>query len=225
MPDLITPPPRTSELVVNRMQELIRSDEWPVGSRIPAEPDLVKQFGVGRNTIREAVRALEHAGMLAPRRGDGTYVRSRSLLAAAMVRSAPRSDRQDLLEVRRGLETEAVAAAALRATPDQVAELRGLLDAAETALAAGDLDAYTAADIAFHSALVGTSGNELLIELYGSVVEVMHRMFTEILRPIVADGAHPAGHGEVVEAIAAGDAAAARAAVASYLEHVPGVVA
>lgn len=221
MSDVIAPPPRTSQLVVDRMQELIRSDRWPVGSRIPAEPELVKQFGVGRNTIREAVRALEHAGMLVPRRGDGTYVRSRSLLAAAMVRSAPRSDRRELLEVRRGLETEAVAAAAGRASSEQLARLRRLLAAAEAALSAGDLEAYTAADIAFHAALVATSGNDLLIELYGSVLEVMHRSFAEILEPVLAEGAHPAGHAAVVDAITAGDAAAARAAVASYLHHVP----
>ncbi|MGV9712950.1 FadR/GntR family transcriptional regulator [Gordonia sp. NPDC003424] len=222
MSDVIAPPPRTSELVVDRMQGHIRRGEWPVGSRIPAEPELVRQFGVGRNTIREAVRALEHAGMLAPRRGDGTYVRSRSLLAAAMVRSAPRSDRQDLLEVRRGLETEAVAAAVVRATADEVGELRRLLGEAETALSAGDLEAYATADIAFHTALVAASGNQLLIELYGSVVEVMQRSFAEILEPVLAEGAHPGGHAAVVEAIAAGDVAGARTAVASYLEHVPG---
>ncbi|NED61588.1 FadR family transcriptional regulator, partial [Streptomyces sp. SID10244] len=68
MNDVITPPRRTSELVVDRMRDLIRSGEWAVGERIPPEPALVALFGVGRNTIREAVRALEHAGMLVPRR-------------------------------------------------------------------------------------------------------------------------------------------------------------
>ena len=72
MSDVIERPRRTSELVVERMERLIRDGEWPVGTCIPPEPELVKHFGVGRNTIREAVRALEHSGMLVPRRGDGT---------------------------------------------------------------------------------------------------------------------------------------------------------
>lgn len=86
---LITPPARTSSLVVDRMSQLIRDGQWPMGTRIPSEPELVELFGVGRNTIREAVRALEHAGLLAPRRGDGTYVCGRNPLAGAISRCTP----------------------------------------------------------------------------------------------------------------------------------------
>ena len=88
MSEVIERPKRTSELVVERMEQLIRDGVWPVGACIPAEPELVRDFGVGRNTIREAVRALEHSGMLVPRRGDGTYVRSANTFAAAMTRTA-----------------------------------------------------------------------------------------------------------------------------------------
>ncbi|MFW0783976.1 FCD domain-containing protein [Gordonia sp. CPCC 206044] len=222
MSDRIAPPPRTSEVVVGRITDLIRSGEWSVGSRIPAEPDLVERFGVGRNTIREAVRALEHAGMLVPRRGDGTYVRSRNVLAAAIERCVPTSELVDLTVARRAVEAEAAAVAADRATPEQIADLRGHLAVARTAVENGGLDVYAQADIAFHAAMVAASNNGLLVELHAAIAEVMGRLHESVFGPTVAEGVHPAGHADVVDAIAAGDASAARAAVHSYLDHAPG---
>ena len=68
-----------------RFRDEIVSGRWAVGERIPTEAALVAEFGVGRNTVREAVRALEHAGILEPRRGDGTYVRAADGLDAATI--------------------------------------------------------------------------------------------------------------------------------------------
>ncbi|MEE3851109.1 FCD domain-containing protein [Gordonia sp. LSe1-13] len=218
MADLIVPPARTSELVVGRMHELIRSGQWPVGERIPPEPQLVEQFGVGRNTIREAVRALEHSGMLVPRRGDGTYVRSVNGLAAAIGRCVSDEAHRELLVARRAIEVEAAAAAAIQVTGRQIEDLRALLDRAERALASGDTQSYADADIAFHTAVVAASGNGLLAELYGGIVEVMVRTHRAVVDPSVAEGTLPRGHHELVDALAAGDADAARAAVRSYLD-------
>lgn len=201
------------------MQDMIRSGRWPVGDRIPPEPELVAHFGVGRNTIREAVRALEHSGMLVPRRGDGTYVRSRNVLAAAIERCLPGPAHLELLEARRAVEAQAAASAAERATPEQIAALRACLAEAEHALSRTDVASYAQADIAFHASLVDASGNTLLVELYGGIVEVMQRMHASIVDASVADGRHPQGHRELVDAIEAGDPGAARAAVHSYLDE------
>lgn len=223
MADLITPPRRTSELVVARMEHLIASGEWPVDTKIPAEPELVERFGVGRNTIREAVRALEHAGMLTPRRGDGTYVRCRNPFTAAMERNVRGRDTTDdaelldLLQVRRGLEAEAAASAAERSTATDRRRLRAALRRTEQAYESGDLDRYARADIDFHTALVEASGNALLIELYAGVTETMNRTHRRIAERSVAGAGHPVGHADVVTAIADSDAAAARAAVYDYL--------
>lgn len=212
-------PRRTSEVVVERMQELIRTGAWPVGSRIPAEPELVEQLGVGRNTIREAVRALEHAGFLEPRRGDGTYVRSRNLLAAAIGRCVSSSEVIELLQVRRALEREAVQSAAHNRTDDQVQALRDLLVEMRTAFEDNNLQRYIDADIAFHTALVAAAGNSLLSELYAGLAEVMERTHATLIAADVDAHPHPTGHAEVVEAISKGDANAALAAVEHYLNR------
>lgn len=200
------------------MHQLIRSGEWTVGERIPAEPELVARFGVGRNTIREAVRALEHVGMLAPRRGDGTYVRSANPYAAVIQRSAT-TELLDLLQVRRALESEAAAAAAYTATPVAKRRIRELLETAERALLSGASEEYDAADIEFHAGVVAASGNGLLVEIYAGVIEAMRRSHAEVTSAFRAVQLHPAGHRDLVEAIECGDAEGARAAVCAYLDE------
>jgi len=73
--------------VIDQLRQAIADGEWPVGQRIPAEPELVAALGVGRNTVREAVRALSHAGLLEVRQGDGTFVRATSELSGALRRA------------------------------------------------------------------------------------------------------------------------------------------
>src|ERR687895_2810237 len=126
-------PGRLWDEVVAQFEALIASGEWPVGTKIPPEPELVAALGVGRNTVREAVRALEHAGLLEPRRGDGTYVRATSDLGAALLRRARRSTALHVLAVRRSLERDAAVAAAHNRTDADVAAIRAAADARRAA--------------------------------------------------------------------------------------------
>jgi len=220
----ISPPRKVSELVVEHLTDLVERGEWPVGSRIPAEPELVAQLGVGRNTVREAVRALEHAGILEPRRGDGTYVRAASGLDAAIGRRARTADALQVLEVRAVLERGAARiAAAPRAAgrPDgdvALAALRAALDAQEAAARDGGEDDFRAADVAFHAELVRSAGNSLLAELYDGIDHVLVRTLATD-----AHGRHHRdvpGHREVVDAVAARDPDAAERAVEATMAAV-----
>src|SRR6201997_2118682 len=109
--------------VITRLEELITSGEWPVGFRVPPEPELVRALGVSRNTVREAVRALVHAGLLDPRPGDGTYVRADTGLDAALERAARRWGAIDALEVRSMLERDAARLAAQRRDDAEMAAI------------------------------------------------------------------------------------------------------
>ena len=75
--------PPLAEEITAKLRALIHSGEWPLQQRIPAEPELMAAFGVSRGTLREAIKALAHSGMLEVRRGDGTYVRATSEIAGA----------------------------------------------------------------------------------------------------------------------------------------------
>jgi DNA-binding FadR family transcriptional regulator len=208
---------RLCDEVMAQIEALIAAGEWPVGSKIPPEPELVAAFGVGRNTVREAVRALERAGLLEPRRGDGTYVRATSDLGAALLRRARRSTALHVLAVRRSLERDAAAAAAVHRTEADITAIRDAVAARRAACSGEDRAAFVAADLAFHRAVIAATGNPILVDLYAGLTEAIERTVTEIDERDDDRASFP-GHEELAEAIIAGDPIAARAAADSYLD-------
>jgi len=202
--------------VIAQLRDQISSGEWPVGSRIPTEPDLAAALGVGRNTLREAVRALAHLGLLESRQGAGTYVRADSELAGAVRRRLATAELRDATEVRRGLEVEAARLAARRRTDTDLAALRAALAARDDAWARHDAELFVETDARFHHAVADCSHNPMLIELYADfgvpLRDVLHTCVGEQVRPD-----EYLSHTGLVEAIAERDETRAAAEAASYL--------
>jgi GntR family transcriptional regulator, transcriptional repressor for pyruvate dehydrogenase complex len=127
-----------TDKAMTRLREMIQSGELPPGAQLPPEQELASELGVGRNIMREAVRALVAARVLEVRRGNGTFVTSlepRLLLqgissAVELLRGATMLE---LTEVRRLFESAATGLAASRMSPRQLAEVRGHLDAMRAA--------------------------------------------------------------------------------------------
>src|ERR687885_2984506 len=71
------------EQVIDQLREQIVAGTWAIGARIPTEAELAQLTGTSRNTVREAVQSLVHAGLLERRQGSGTYVLAASELAGA----------------------------------------------------------------------------------------------------------------------------------------------
>src|SRR3954454_4793108 len=116
---ILAPVPRHRTLAdetIAHLRAQITSGTWPVGSRIPTEPELVEQLEVARNTVREAVRALAHNGLLDIRQGSGTYVLATSELAGVMHRRFADADPRHIAELRSTLESSAARLAAERRT-------------------------------------------------------------------------------------------------------------
>ncbi|MCP2205178.1 FadR/GntR family transcriptional regulator [Lentzea flava] len=158
--------------VIEQMRSAITSGEWPVGQRIPPEPELVTALGVGRNTVREAVRALSHAGLLEVRQGDGTFVRATSEISGA-VRRMCGTELKEVLEVRRTLEMEGARLAAKHRTDAELARLTELLRKRDAAMEAEQWAEVIEHDTAFHVLLVQCSHNTLLAELYQGLTEAV----------------------------------------------------
>jgi DNA-binding FadR family transcriptional regulator len=203
------------EGVISRLEDLITSGEWPVGFRVPPEPELVRALGVSRNTVREAVRALVHAGLLDPRPGDGTYVRADTGLDAALQRAARRWGAIDALEVRNMLERDAARLAAHRRDDADVDAIDAAL-ARRNAAEAEDDRAFVEADAAFHEAVVAATHNQVLIELYAHLAAPLRESVTEALRADT-NAHHYASHRALARAIRRGDAAAAERAATTVL--------
>ncbi|MFD8325251.1 FadR/GntR family transcriptional regulator [Streptomyces lydicus] len=211
------------DTVVDALRSQLSGGEWPVGSRIPSEHALAEQLQVGRNTVREAVRVLVHAGLLRSRQGEGTFVVS-TADPGDLMRGVQRAGIRDVLELRIALEAEAARLAALRHRPADLERMRAALDA-QTELADADgrpradsLELYADHDIAFHKAVVEAAHNTALTATYGwfssSVREALVSTLDDQAMPQIEHGDHRA----VLEAIKAGDPAAAERATRDLLE-------
>lgn len=215
-------PRRASTLaaqVADQLREQLASGRWPVGTRIPGEQELAETLQVSRNTIREALRALVHLGLLEARVGDGTYVRVTSELEAVLLRRAAATAPTDVLELRAVLEEHAAGLAAERRSESDTARLQELLAAARESNRSGSMAQVAAADVAFHLAVVQASGNELLVELYEYLGSALSALLTVLPWDDDVAAKHDHWHSALVEAISAGDVVASRHA-ASMLVHV-----
>ncbi|WP_346428939.1 FCD domain-containing protein [Streptomyces sp. WAC 01529] len=207
------------DLVIAQMESLISDGEWKVGEKIPAEPLLVEQLAVGRNTVREAVRALVHTGMLEPRQGDGTYVRANSDFGAAVQRRLRRAGVLEAYEVRACLERDAARHAAERRTEEDLVTLRAALAERGKAWESGNVAAFIDADMAFHRTVADAAHNSILAELYGHLSDVLRETLQSVVGAPVPDSVRHQfdAHEAIVDAIEGRDPRAAEAAVLAHL--------
>ncbi|KXK62876.1 GntR family transcriptional regulator [Micromonospora rosaria] len=222
----VPPRGRRVQQTIASLRDRILRGEWPVGGRIPTEPQLVTALGVGRNTVREAVRALVHAGVLECRQGSGTYVVSTDELAPVVARRITDDQRAELrmaevVEVRRAFEVEAARLAARRRTPEDLAALDGALAAREAAWHGGRVAEFVEADAALHTAVVAAAHNGMLAELYASVGTALRSTIARTMGDELAPERY-VDHGRLVDAIRAGDPARAAREAGAFLEPPPG---
>ncbi|MEV5489468.1 FCD domain-containing protein [Streptomyces bobili] len=216
-------PVRPSPLVeqaAQRLREQITGGHWPVGTRLPGETTLAKELGVGRSTLREALRALAGAGLVQPRHGSGVFV-----IATEPAEDWPARLRRaavtDVYEVRLGVEVHAARLAAQRRTPEDVTALWAALDGRRAASDADDT-AFVDADIALHAAVVAAARNPVLAALFAEFIPVLREALIDLLSLTGLRENHP-GHGDethtaLVEAVTDGAPDLAASALRTDLE-------
>lgn len=203
------------------LRSKITSGEWPVGGIIPKEPELVDLIGVGRSTVREAVRSLAAFGMLETTPGVGTFVRSRTPVSSIISEFLADQDLTEVLVYRRSLEIEASQHAAVNRSEEQLEQLR---IAYEQGLAAGEQSTDTCdrstVPGSFHRLVVEASGSKLLLDLYLGVMSVLERASAEghIFLGTTHETMHR-DHGAVLEAIAARDVRNAAHGMALHVDR------
>ncbi|WP_348787001.1 FCD domain-containing protein [Leifsonia sp. NPDC080035] len=194
----------------------IRAGEWALGEKLPGETTLAPQLGVGRSTVREAIRQLAGRGMLQSRQGAGVFVTALDVPEDwdAVLR---RAGIVSVIEARTAIESEAAALAAERRTP---AELRALRRALQTrGEPAATIEAHVDADTAFHRAVVDAAHNDILRELFDGFVPRSREAMVQMLRirPVPDESADHDAHAALVDAIARQDPDAAARASRGHL--------
>jgi DNA-binding FadR family transcriptional regulator len=197
------------EHVADRIAADIRAGRLAPGDRLPSERDLARRLEVGRASVREAIAALQVAGMVETRPGSGSFVAAD---ADRRTREAHDSSPTDLLEARALFEPQVARLAAERGGPD--AEVERLLEEMETAAERGDRAIWNDCDRRFHRRLAALTGNPVLLQIADEVARMMDEPLWQRLRDdsIAVPGRatiHLAEHRMIYEAIADGDADAA----------------
>ena len=208
---------QTADVLLDR----IRGEEWALGARLPGETTLAAQLGVGRSTVREAIRQLAGRGVLSARQGAGVFV------TALDVREdwdavLQRADIVSVIEARAAIEGDAAALAAERRSPDDLRAIRRALR--HRAEHRSDLEEHVDGDLAFHRAIVVAAANPILTELFDGFTPRLRQTMIAMLRirASFGDDEDHEAHVRLADAIRSGDAAAASRLSRSHLASLNG---
>lgn len=214
-----------AEQVAGHLLHDITEGVYPAGSRLPPEPVLAEEVGVSRLTLREAVKSLGRRGVVSVEQGRGTFVNPTSEwlpLDPQVLATLVRQDHglaSQLTEVRGIVEVGAAALAARRRTADDLALIRGALTRAETALADGDVTAFSKADIDFHEAVLGAVGNHFVPALLVPVDSALREIRLQTSRDAAASRRALVMHGRIFDAVRRRSAKAAADAMRLHLDE------
>jgi len=213
------------EQIAEQLLGQIGSRRLKPGEALPPERELTESFGVGRSSIREALRMLESQGVITAASG-GTFVvaEAGNPLNSSLRLVFTLDDRaglHDLFELRRIIDCEAAALAAERRTDAQLQEMDAAIEEMEASLGdGGRSEQFIDADLRFHLAVAEATGNRMLLHSMDAVRGVVRRALMTVYfiprSPESAVGEHRA----VRTAIAAGDAVRAREAMREHLVRV-----
>lgn len=208
---------------IEKIKAMIVSGELAPGDRLPPEKELAERLGLSRNSMREAVKALEVIRVLDVRRGDGTYVTSLEphLLLEAISFVVDMHDDDSMLEifaVRRMLESQATGLAATLGDEDRIRALQDELDGIDADVS---IDALVEHDIRFHRDIVRMAGNAYLASLIESLSSQTVR--ARIWRGLTEQGAVErtlSEHRAIADAIAQRDPSLATSLATAHIAGV-----
>jgi DNA-binding FadR family transcriptional regulator len=191
--------------VLDYLQHQITTGTFPVGSKLPPEPELMATLAVGRSTLREAMRVLAHMGLVDVRPGDGTYIRSSAPEAESLAQRLQRARVIEVYEVRYALELECARLAALRRDEADLAALEQALQNRRTFLPLGNEEAFVEADMAFHISIARATKNAVLADLYQAFINVNHESWVKASEALGSTEQGQALHEQLAEAISRRD--------------------
>src|SRR5258707_3271872 len=159
--------------VLDYLQQQITTGMFPVGSKLPSEPELMVTLSIGRSTLREAMRVLAHMGLVDVRPGDGTYIRVPAPEAESLGQRLQRARVIEVYEVRHTLELECACLAALRRDEADLDALRQALQDRRGVLPLwGEQAAFFDADLIFYISIARATQKTMLADLYPAIIKV-----------------------------------------------------
>jgi DNA-binding FadR family transcriptional regulator len=169
---------KLSDQITNKIRHDIYLDKYKAGEKIPAEPELMKLYGVGRSTIREAIKTLAMTGILKVQQGSGTFVCD-NVESETIDQRLRQGDFEEINVVRKLLEDEMVRLATKNHTEKDLEDMKQYLENRRLAILTEQLRACVDADIAFHITIARASSNKVLADLYQSFTVIIRNFFSK----------------------------------------------
>jgi GntR family transcriptional regulator, transcriptional repressor for pyruvate dehydrogenase complex len=217
---------RRYEEIAEQIQQLILKGVLKPGDRLPSERELAVKLGMGRSSLRDAIRTLEVMGILEPRQGHGTVVREPSAEALVVpltnVLMRKREMIAELLDVRRMIEPALAARAAKNATPEEIAQLEEILKRQEVKVRRGE--PAIEEDDEFHYAIARAARNGVVLKVLDVLMDLLRESRARSLQVPGRKNKSYAGHRRVLSAIRRRDGAAAESAVRKHLQEIEQIV-
>lgn len=225
MPQLPIRRRKLSEQLVSRIEAMIQDGTFARGSLLPAERELMRLFGVGRASIREALFALGRMGLVEIRNGarplvgvPGPNTMLTDLAGIARSFLSEASGPQHFREARAVLESGIASIAAQRGTASDLVQLRAAFDA--NAAAVADKQRFERTDVAFHYALAAMTRNPIFTSVHDALADWLTGQRTQALRAAGAERIALEGHKRILQAVERGQPVAAAAAMARHLREI-----
>ena len=168
-----------AEEVADNLVQRIKVGALALEEKLPAEPELMASYGVGRSSIREAIKILSQSGYVKVQQGLGTFVISRTG-NDEFNNKLQEADFAEVYEVRRVLEFEIIAKACQFRTAQDVDSLRKVVAERGVYAQQGELSKCIHADIAYHTLIAESCGNSILAELYKTLSVYVQRFFDKV---------------------------------------------
>lgn len=215
-----------AESVFEEILQQIISGAYAPDEPLPSEGELAAASDVSRLTVREALKKLQAQNIVQVRRGLGTYVNPstqwtdlQAILRYATAAAASPDIALRLLEIRRMVEIGAAELAALHATEEDLSLMQEANDALRVAHEAGDLDAVTSADLAFHEAVFRASANPFIPVILGPLSQLLYTMRRETSSFLEVQKHAMTHHALVLDAIRSRNTEIARKAMQAHINQ------
>ncbi|MEN6349621.1 MAG: FadR/GntR family transcriptional regulator [Syntrophomonas sp.] len=213
------------EEIMEQLKDMISNGELKPGEKLPSEREMAESLGVSRASVREALTALEAIGILDIHPGEGTYVRetsvSRVFEPLAMVLAVERNPGIQMMEIRRILETESAALAAIRATEENLNNIGQIL---ENMKAAKSIQEAVELDLKFHYSIAEATQNSILLRMMNTIADLMHHTFRSVREQLYADPSKGprviTEHQAIFDAIQAGNPVLAKRKMLFHINNI-----
>ncbi|MBU9712928.1 FadR/GntR family transcriptional regulator [Evansella tamaricis] len=206
--------------ILKEIDQIIHQDQLSPGDKLPSERELAERLGVGRSSVREALRALELLDLIKTRKGEGTFIqqsgghRLAEVLASFFLRD--QRAKQDVKETRKIIEIEAIRLACQRVSQQQLDKLENILNQSKEIWTGGDLPVEE--DYLFHQTLVESSQNQLLLNIWRPLVRYSMVALRESLSRLGRTEDSMKEHDRIFQAVARNDEAEAVRSIRDHLE-------